>query len=181
MPRATLIPPQPPLPLTLSGEGLPLAVSARVLRFFSSHFPRGESLKRFTAAAWPDVPIDSKASDLRPARSAFLANFCKYLPRQTNSIGRVCPQFESSSSPHDGLSSGNRPPSSASTHLHPRERWFERTGNVTLLRSIHVPDAFPHITFIQQSSPWRKAHKITATFTITYPLKSSSGRPGGLC
>ena len=68
-----------------------------------------------------------KVSDLRATRSVF---FCKSRPRQTSSIGRACLQFELvasfSSTSHDGLSSGNRPPSQAPTHLHSRRQRFDK-------------------------------------------------------
>lgn len=148
-PRATLnSSPTSLRPLALSGEGL---ISGHLNRTFAFILPffRGETLKRCPAAVWPDAPIDSEVPDLRATRSAFLANFYQPHPRQA---GCICPQFELvttfCSVAHDGLSSGNPPSPSTSTYLHPHRRRTERPANFTLLRSIHVSNAFSYIPLI---------------------------------
>lgn len=93
MPRATLISPQLPRSLTLSGEGLNLRPPQLDFPLFSPFFRR-ETLKRCPAAVSLDALIDSEVPDLRATRSVFLVDFYKPHPRQTSSIGFIEPQFE---------------------------------------------------------------------------------------
>ena len=96
--------------------------------------------------------IDRKVCDLRTTRSAFPASPCKSHPRRVSPIRRICLYFELAVIfcfvEHDGLSSGNPTPSTASTHLHPRRRQFKRLGNLTFLRFIHVPNAFSNLPLV---------------------------------
>ena len=115
-------------------------------------FPQRSVPQRCPAAPRPDVTTDSKVPDLRATRSAFLANVCKSHPRQTSSIGCICPQFELAARfpfvTHHVLSSGNRSSSPTSTHLHSHNRRAPRIGNFTLLRFIHVSNALSYFPFI---------------------------------